>query len=137
MAPPVDLRRYEAMADNIVNLDSRIYSCLIVSNPGGATLAEATKPEMRNNLRSLSQHSGGMVGQWGLLAFKAMARLDGVRTKAKYIVIGREKFNALIFPVESETDLLIGLTFDATTNPREIYAELSKLFENNAKIISR
>src|SRR5579864_2238852 len=118
----MDNRRYETIADSIVNLDSRIYSCLIVHNPSGATLAESTKQEMRNNLGSLSKKSGGMVGQWGILAFKAMARLDGLRTKARYIVVGREKFNALIFPIESETDLLIGLTFDAEANPREIFA---------------
>ena len=98
-------------------------------------LAEATKPEMRNNLESLNQRSGGMVGQWGILAFKAMARLDGVRTKAKYIVVGREKFNALIFPVESERNLIIGLTFDAGTNPREIFAQLTALFENSSSTI--
>jgi hypothetical protein len=126
---------YEDMATNIVNLDSRIYSCLIVSNPGGAMLAEATKPEMRNNLGSLNQRSGGMVGQWGILAFKAMARLDGVRSKAKYIVVGREKFNALIFPVESEPNLIIGLTFDAGANPREIFAQLTHLFENSSSAI--
>ena len=104
-------------------------------NPSGATLAETTKPEMRNNLGNLTKHSGGMVGQWGILAFKAMARLDGVRTKARYIVVGREKFNALIFPVESEAHLLIGITFDAKANPREIFAQLMILFENSAELI--
>jgi hypothetical protein len=135
--PPVDPRTYEVMADSIVNLDSRIYSCLIVSNPSGAMLAEATQPEMRNNFGSLNQRSGGMVGQWGILAFKAMARLDSVSSKAKYIVVGREKFNALIFPVKSESDLLIGISFDVAANPREIYAELANLFEKNLKPVSR
>ena len=98
-------------------------------------LAEATKPEMRNNLGSLNQRSGGMVGQWGILAFKAMSRLDGLRTKAKYIVVGREKFNALIFPVESDRNLIVGMTFDAMANPREIFAQLMGLFENSPNLI--
>jgi hypothetical protein len=87
------------MAESLVNLDSRIYSCLIVHNPSGAMLGEATKLEMRNNLGSLSERSGGMVGQWGILAFKAMSRLDGVRTKAKYIVVAGKNSTRLFFPL--------------------------------------
>jgi len=130
-----DNRKYVAMAESFVDLDSRIYSCLIVHNPSGAMLGEATKPEMRNNLGSLSEKSGGMVGQWGILAFKAMSRLDGVRSKAKYIVVGREKFNAIIFPLESDQDLIVGLTFDAAMNPREIFAEIMKSLESNSSLL--
>jgi hypothetical protein len=108
---------------------------LIVSNPSGAVFAEATKTEMRGNLGSLVERSGGMVGQWVLLAFKAMARLDGVRTKAKYLAVGREKFNALIFPTEPDNDALVGITFDADTNPREIFAKLSHLLEKSPKLV--
>jgi hypothetical protein len=127
---------YETLASKIVDADSRIYSCLIVSNPSAATLAEATKPEMRNNLGSLSKRTGGMVGQWMILAFKAMTRLDGVRTKAQYLVVGREKFNALIFPLESGTEALIGITFDPESNPREIFAVLSGMTKDNARLVS-
>jgi hypothetical protein len=134
LAPPVDTRRYESIANSIVNLDSRIYSCLIVSDPSGATLAEATKPEMKYNLGSLTQQSGGMVGHWGIQAFKTMARLDGIRTKARYIVVGREKFNAIIFPLESEKNLMIGMTFDPDANPREIFIELMKLLEKSPEL---
>ena len=89
---------------------------------------------MRNNLGALTERSGGMVGQWGNLAFKTMSRLDGVRTKAQYLVVGREKFNALIFPVEPERDTLVGITFDRDANPREIFAMLIRLVEETMNL---
>jgi hypothetical protein len=120
---------FESVVERIVNLDYRIYSCLIVSSPSGAALAEVTRPEMRNTLGNLNQKSDGMVGQWGILAFKALSRLNGVRTRAKYLVVGREKFNAIIFPMRLEAEVLIGLTFDPKANPTEIYDLLCGLFE--------
>jgi hypothetical protein len=120
-----------------MDTDPRIYSCLIVRDPSGAALAEVTRPEMRDNLGSLTERSGGMVGQWGILAYKALSRLDGVRTKAKYIVVGREKFNGLIFPIESDRDILLGITFDAETNPREIFAKLREIIEESTKVVGK
>ncbi len=120
-----------------MDIDPRIYSCLIVANPSGAALAEVTRPEMRHNLGSLIERSGGMVGQWGILAYNALSRLDGVRTKAKYIVVGREKFNGLIFTIESDKDILLGITFDPETNPREIFSKLSIVIEANTQLVGK
>jgi len=55
---------------------------------------------MENKLGALGQRTGGMVGHWGMLDFKAMTRLDDIRTKTKYILAGREKYNAIIFPLK-------------------------------------
>ncbi|HXQ93354.1 MAG TPA: hypothetical protein VN739_10145 [Nitrososphaerales archaeon] len=87
---------------------------------------------MQNKLGALNRRTGGMVGHWRIVAFKAMIRLDDVRTKTKYVVIGRKKYNAFVFPVEFEKNLMIAVTFEASADPREIFAELMEMFEHTA-----
>jgi hypothetical protein len=57
-----DNSSYEALAKSILNTDPRIFSCIVVSNPNGATLAEAARIEMQQNLGALTQRSNGMAG---------------------------------------------------------------------------
>ncbi len=74
------------------------------------------------------------MGHWGMVAFKAMTRLDGMRSKTRYIVVGREEYNAIIFPVGNEQGLMVAATFELMTNPREIFDALKKLFVDNAAV---
>jgi hypothetical protein len=127
-------KNYEGLARSILNTDPRIFSCIIVSDPHGATLAEAERTEMRDKLGALTQRSNGMAGHWGILAFKAMERLDGVRTKVKYIVVAREAYNAMIFPASRPEKLMIALTFKLKTDAEELFQIIFKLFEDSNSI---
>lgn len=133
---PSNQINYDALAKSIMNTDPRIFSSLVISDPSGAILGEARRNEMLQNLGSLITHNSGMAGHWGILAFKAMERLDGVRTKAKYIVVGRERYNALIFPVSAPSSLMIALVFQLKTDPAELYEKVMKQFEDNTKIMT-
>ena len=134
MAMQQEHKNYDSLAHSILNTDPRIFSCIIISNPHGATLAEAERTEMRDKLGGLTRRSNGMAGHWGILAFKAMERLDGVRTKAKYIVVGRKDYNAMIFPVSLPEDLMIALTFKLKTEAGELFDIVVKLFEDSKTI---
>jgi hypothetical protein len=64
-----------------------------------------------------------------------MERLDGVRTKANFIVVGREAYNAMIFPVTAPASLMIAMTFDLKADARELFEVVMKLFEDSTKLI--
>lgn len=106
-----------------------------MSNPNGATLAEAARSELQQTLGALTQRSNGMAGHWGILAFKAMERLDGVSTKANYIVVGREAYNAMIFPVGVPANLMIAMTFEIMTDARELFEIVTKHFADSANLV--
>jgi len=132
---PAENRKYESFANGILNLDSRIFTSLLVKNPGGAILAEAVRPEMRNTLGSISQRTDGMVGIWSILTFNSVVRLEKARSKTKYITIGRETTKGMIFPAHIFEDVMIGLTIEPKTEATEIYELVMRFVEENIRLV--
>jgi len=129
-----DSRAFESIAKGILNLDSRIYSTIIVRIPGGAVLAEAVRPEMRYNFGLLSQRTDGMAGKWMILAFSAMERIEKAKWKSKYVVVGRENHNGMVFPAEVLGEsVMIGLKTELKTESSEIYDLIMQLIEENIR----
>ena len=129
-----DSRTFESMAKSILNLDSRIFSTIVVRIPGGAVLAEAVRPEMRYNFGLLSQRTDGMAGKWMILAFSAMERIEKAKWKSKYVVVGRENHNGMVFPAEVLGEsVMIGLKTELKTESSEIYDLIMQLIEENIR----
>jgi hypothetical protein len=130
-----DQRKYESFAEGILDLDSRILSSIVMKNPGGAILAEAVRPELKNTLGTLSQRTDGMVGKWGILAYNALARLENARSKTKYLSVGRETTKGMLFPASIFEGVMIGLTIELKTEATEIYELVMKFVDQNIRLI--
>jgi hypothetical protein len=128
-------RKYESFANGILSLDSRIFSSIVVKNPGGAILAEAVRPEMKNTLGTLSQRTEGMVGMWGILAYNAVMRLEKARSKTKYLTIGRETTKGMLFPANIFEGVMIGLTIELRTEATEIYELVMKFVDESIRLV--
>jgi len=123
-----EVGKFEDLANDILNLDNRMLSCTIVRNPQGATIARVVKSEFPQSLGK-PDGTNGMAAHWGILAFNAMERLDTVRSKAKYLAIGREDNKTLIFPLDESRSLMVIMT---TSND----AEATKMYDIVIQLIS-
>jgi hypothetical protein len=131
LIPESDKRKLEALATDILNLDPRIYSCAIVSNPQGSVIARAVRAEFQITLGSLVQETDGMAGHWAIRAFSAMERLNATRSKVKYIVVGREKNKALIFHFDVLDNLLIIMSIYLNAESTELFETVTKFVESS------
>jgi len=73
-----------------------------------------------------------MAAHWAILAFNAMERLNEVRSKAKYLCVGREKNKALIFPINSA--LMMIMVLNVRTEATEIYELTTKFISEYLRI---
>ena len=135
MIPESDKQRLDALANDIVNLDQRIISCTIVSNPQGSTISRAVRAEFQQILKPLSEIDG-MAGHWAIRAFNAMERLDAIRSKVKYLSVGRESSKTLIFPVKMSDNLMIIMTIRSRTEATEIFDIVTKFVGGGGLILS-
>jgi hypothetical protein len=111
---------------------------MIVGIRSGSTLAEQVRSEFKQNFGSMSQRSNGMAGKWGILAFNAMERLEPVTSKAKYLLLVRENYIGMIFPVHADEEVMVGLTIDPKADAATIYLTVhSFLVETSEHVIAR
>ena len=134
--PERDNRRFESLANNILDLDSKILSILIVGIRNGSTLAEQVRSEFKQSFGSMSQRSNGMAGKWGILAFSSMERLEPVKSKAKYLLMMREDYVEMIFPATIPEDVMLGVTLDPKAEPAGIYHIVHAFLGNEIKVIN-
>jgi|SRR5271166_5878152 len=130
-----DSRKYESFVNGILGLDPRIFSSIIVKIPGGAVLAEAVRPEMMSNFGSLSKRTDGMVGKWTILAFSAMERIEKTKWKSKYVTVGRENHQGMVFPAEILGGVMIGLKIELKSESSEIYELVMRFVEENVRLV--
>lgn len=116
---------FESLARTILNLDPSILECNISNDPDGALLANLAKPSLRGMLDLLSRTSSSMGPTWGGVAINSLRRLDEERSPLNYIMISREKFDALLCPAKLQDQaLIIGLLLEKNTNASKIYEAL-------------
>ncbi len=129
-----DSRYYQSLAEDILRLDSRIFSVYIVTNPTGSVLSEAVKPEYRNELGSYVQKANGMAPLWGLLVFTILQRLDSFRSKVRYVSVGRENYKGVLFFVPPHDSLMIILTTDKRAESSGMYEMVIQFIGNRKSI---
>jgi len=121
----------ESLARQILDLDSGILSCNLSADPDGAVLAEVAKPSIMGNIRRFSQTGSGMGPSWGLTMINILRRLDVERGKLDYVMVSREKLNALFFPTTTTRkegeNLIVGLLLEKGANSGKIYESVTKL----------
>ncbi len=133
MIQDTERRVYTDLTADILNLEPGILSCVIISDPQGSVLARAAKPEFQHDFGNLQGNTEGMAAHWALLAFNAMKRLDPVRSKVKYISIGREDHKTLLSPVNFHgTDLMIIMAVKFGNESTEIHDKIMKLLASRA-----
>jgi len=120
---------YNDLAIDILNLDQGILSNIIVSNPEGSILARAAKSESQTEVGKLDENTAGMAAHWAILAFNLMKRLDTARSPAKYLSVGREDRQTLIFPVvlAGGSSPMIILVLRSHKEITDIYEKIVKL----------
>lgn len=129
-----DSRYYQSLAEDILRLDSRIFSVYIVTNPTGSVLSEAVKPEYRKELCNYVQKANGMAPLWGLLVFSILQRLDSFRSKVEYVSVGRENYKGVLFLVPSDDSIMIILTIDKKTESGGMYEMVIRFVESRKSI---
>jgi len=102
----------------------------------GSTLVEIVKSEFKQNFGAISQRSNGMAGRWGILAFNSMERLEPVTSKAKYLVMVREDYNGLIFPVNLSEDVMISLIINSKTEADVIYQRVNSFLTEDPRLMN-
>jgi hypothetical protein len=117
-----DNPRFDFLANTILGFDPTIYSVMMIDVRNGSTLTEMTRPDHRQDFGTLSQRTNGMAGKWGALAFNAMDRLQPTPSKAKYLVMMRERYMVLMFPVSADDEIMVSVIADAKSEPVKIYA---------------
>ena len=131
MIPESDKKRLEALANDIMNLDLRIFTCAIVSSPEGSDIARAVRAEYQQTLRSLAPLTDGMAGHWMIRAFNSMEHLDAFRSKTKFVVAGRETNTTLIFPLNLSKNLMVIMTIRIKTEATEIFEMVTRFIESS------
>jgi hypothetical protein len=129
LIPETDKKRLETLANDIMNLDNRIFTCNIVSCPDGSDIARVVRTEFQQSLSSLAPLTGGMAGHWVMSAFHTMKRLDAFRSKTRFLAVGRETNMTLIFPFNTEGTLMIIMTILAKTEPTEIFEIVTRFIK--------
>jgi len=119
-------RAFSDLANEIINLDPGILSCVLLSDPQGSVLARVAQREFQHDL-DLPKDTEGMAGHWAILAFNAMKRLDAARSKTKFIVVGCEDHKALIFPVSYQgNDLLLIMSVRLRLETSDLYERITR-----------
>jgi hypothetical protein len=72
-----------------------------------------------------------MAGHWAIRAFSAMERLNAIRPKVRYIVVGREKNKALIFPITVSDNLLVIMSIYLNAESTELFKIVTKFVQNS------
>jgi hypothetical protein len=129
LIPESDKKRLATLANDIMNLDNRIFTCNIVSSPDGSDISRAVRAEFQQSLSSLNPLTGGMAGHWVMSAFHTMERLDAFRSKTRFLVVGREKNMNIIFPLNSSGNLMIIMTIQTRSEPTEIFEIVTKFIK--------
>lgn len=115
----------ETLARKILDLDPAVLECNISSDPDGALLANVAKPEVRGVIGPYSRSGSGMGPTWGGVAINVLRRLDSERSPLKYIMISRERYDAIICPVRvHDRSIFIGILLEKNTNATRVYEAL-------------
>ena len=136
MIPESDKRSLESLANDIMNLDPRIFSCSIVSNPQGSTMARVSREGSEQIPSFSTRDTEGMAGHWAIRAFNVMERLDVVNTKSRYLVVGRDANKTMIFPLTLSDNYMIIVTIKARTEATEIFEIMMKFIEGSNLILT-
>ena len=119
------------LADTILDLNAEIFAVYFLQHPNGSVIAESVRSEFSRSLSGLSQTANGMAPQWDLVAFSLMRRLDNVRSKERYLAIGRDNLKGLIFPVPPSETIYIVLTLAKTADMDAVYESVVELAKNS------
>jgi hypothetical protein len=118
----------EDAARRILSLDQGILDCNIATASDGAVLADMVKPEFRGKVGGFSHTGSGMGPAWGLSMINMLKRLDKERSKLHYVMVEREKYNAIFFPAEiNATEVIIGLLLEKELDPARTYESVMTL----------
>jgi len=126
----LDPAKFQSISEKILDLDPDIMAAYILRAPNGQVIAEAVRPEFKRTLGGLSQSANGMVSQWNIVAFNLMQRLDSVRSKARYLLIGRDELKGLIFPVPPSETHYVVLTLAKKANVEGLYENVLEHVKN-------
>lgn len=118
----------EDLAQSILHLDHGILDCNISSDPEGSVLANVAKPSIRGSVESYSRTGSGMGPTWGLTVINILRRLDKERSRLNYVMVSREKFNAIFFPTaRGDQNLLIGVLLEKNVDTDKIFNAVASL----------
>lgn len=115
----------DTLARKILDLDPAILECNISNDPDGAVLANVAKPSVRGILGPYSRSGSGMGPTWGGLAVNILRRLNADRSPLNYIMISREKYDAVLCAAKvQDQNVIIGILLEKNTNAANIYEAL-------------
>lgn len=118
----------ESLARTILDLDPAILECNISNDPDGALLANVGNPSLKGRLEPYNRSGSGMGPTWGAVAVNSLRRLDSERSRLNYILISREKFDAILCPARVQDQaLIIGLFLEKNANASKIYEALKNV----------
>jgi hypothetical protein len=78
-----------------------------------------------------------MAGKWGILAFNAMDRLEPTPSKAKYLVMVREHYIEMMFPVYTGEEIMVAVVADSKSEASEIYELVYSFLSRELKVTTR
>jgi hypothetical protein len=128
-----DNGKFESLANDVLVLDSKILSIMIVGVRSGSTFAEVTNSDFKQKFGLISQRSNGMAGRWGILAFNSMERLGPVPSSGKYLVMVGENYIGMMFPANVSEDVMIELIVDPKADPAGIYTLVHTYLKEESK----
>ena len=122
---------FRRRASQILDLDPGILGCHIIADPGGAVLADVVKPG-HPDIGTLSQVGSGMGPLWGIAAINAFKRFDTQRSKLKHVVVTRDVYKALIFPLSVDgargaSSIVFGIELTNGTDASKVYGLVTDL----------
>lgn len=112
--------KFTLLSDGILKLYRKISACIIIRLPEGSIIAESVRPEYYYSLASLTKRTDGMIGQWAVLAYSIMGKLEKAGSKMKCIVFGRENDKGMLFSANVLGGIMIGLTLQLDASQAEI-----------------
>jgi hypothetical protein len=115
---------FQSMSDKIVDLDPNILACFVISSADSSVLGESIRAQHRQELAGLDQATQGMVVKWVLLMFNLAKRFDSYRSKTQFLMIGRERFKGMIFPMPKSDEIIFALTIRREAEATGIYDKI-------------
>ena len=127
----LDLTKFQRLTDEILGSNPDILGAYLLNATNRAVIAESVCPEFRKSLSGLSQTANGMVSQWNIAAFGLFQRLDSFRSKARYLVIGRDDLKGLIFPLPPSETIYVVLSITKAADAAAIYESVIAMVKNS------
>ncbi len=120
----------ETLARSVLELDYGILECDILSDPEGAVLASVSTPLIRGTVASYPKTGSGMAPTWALAIINILKRLDKERSPLNYVMVSREKFNAIFFPTTvNNQSIVMGVLLEKSADPFKIFERIMSLIQ--------